>query len=158
MAPQLESAYLELDEMFQTLKNISQGPTGNKEAFEKALISLNEQFQKILTRIEEQLQSLTSEDQHDDWIKLTVMKCSLIYEEGKIHLSAEKFAEAKEEMKKSLAVLIGVEADPFVCYLHMRIVNHLGFILSKLEDFGTAKIFLERILVIDVPENVVSFT
>lgn len=72
------------------------------------------------------------------------MKASIIYEKAKILLSENLLSPSKTLLEESLDLIKDFSDHPKVAFLHMRVVNHLTYVLSRLGFLQEAKVLLLR--------------
>lgn len=162
MAESLESSFAdELQVYFNDLKTHSMSyklglsqPSNGDEMQNP----LHKQFNLILSKIEEVLGKFTPNNNNskpliitilakhnkdsEEHLKIISMKASIIYEKAKILLAENLLAESKTLLEEALDIIKDYSEHPKVAFLHMRIVNHLTYVLSRLGQLQEAKQFL----------------
>ncbi|ERL94412.1 uncharacterized protein LOC109535069 isoform X1 [Dendroctonus ponderosae] len=103
---------------------------------------LHQQFELILTKIEETLAKQHKDS--EEYLKVISMKASIIYEKAKILLSENLLTPSKTLLEESLELIKDFSDHPKVAFLHMRVVNHLTYVLSRLGFLQEAKELLLR--------------
>lgn len=118
---------------------------------------LHKQFNLILSKIEEVLGKFTPNNKlnsltitilakhnkdSEEHLKIISMKSSIIYEKAKILLAENLLTESKTLLEEALDIIKDHSEHPKVAFLHMRIVNHLTYVLSRLGQLQEAKQFL----------------
>ncbi|XP_050307851.1 KIF-binding protein-like isoform X1 [Anthonomus grandis grandis] len=103
---------------------------------------LHKQFSLILAKIDEVLANQNKES--EEFLKIISMKASIIYEKAKILLSENLLPECRDFLKESLDLIKGHSDHPKIAFLHMRIVNHLTYVLSRLGSLDEAEEMLVK--------------
>ncbi|XP_017784357.1 PREDICTED: KIF1-binding protein homolog isoform X2 [Nicrophorus vespilloides] len=157
MAALSEATCKELEDLFENLKKTSQKPEVLKhDAGDKTQQNLlQEMFVSLQTRLDEIFATVK---ETEGQTKVLAMKSSLFYENAKIKLTVDDFAASKENLDKALEIIKDYITDPFMVYLHLRIINHLAFTLSKLGDYEKAKELLEEITTLEAKPDVIIYS
>lgn len=161
MAESLESTFAdELQVYFNDLKTHSMSyklGLSQQSIGDEMQNPLHKQFNLILSKIEEVLGKFTPNLKSKSLIitilakhnkdseehqKIISMKASIIYEKAKILLAENLLAESKTLLEEALDIIKDYSEHPKVAFLHMRIVNHLTYVLSRLGQLQEAKQFL----------------
>lgn len=75
----------------------------------------------------------------EEYLKIISMKASIVYEKAKIMLSENLLSDSQILLEEALALIKDYSEHPKVAFLHMRIVNHLTYVLSRLGQLEEAK-------------------
>ncbi|KAL1505558.1 hypothetical protein ABEB36_005099 [Hypothenemus hampei] len=103
---------------------------------------LQAQFSSLLTKLEE---NLGQHNKHSpEYTKIISMKASIIYEKAKILLSENLLLESQTLLEEALEVIAEYSEHPQMAFLHMRIINHLTYVLCCLGHLQEAKELLIR--------------
>ncbi|CAG9762907.1 unnamed protein product [Ceutorhynchus assimilis] len=103
---------------------------------------LQKQFGLVLGKIEEIL--IKSSKDSEEYVKLMSMKTSIIYEKAKILLAENLLPESLKLLEEALDLIKDLEEHPKIAFLHMRIVNHMTYVLSRLGQLDQAKEMLTK--------------
>lgn len=81
----------------------------------------------------------------DAFYRLLAMRNSIVYEEAKGRMLRDDTVVSEELLEKTLNEIHGHREHPQVVFLHLRVVNHLAYILSKKGELQKAQQLLEEV-------------
>ncbi|KAJ8957612.1 hypothetical protein NQ314_006515 [Rhamnusium bicolor] len=145
-----------LDDLKQQFQNIKAKSTNNdKEASEKMMEDsgdgntkdenlLENQFSLIVSKLDKVLSTIKKGS--GNYLKVLSMKASIFYEKAKIALTNSLFEKSKEYLEDSLNLIQEYAMENQITFLHLRIVNYLSYVLSRLGKLEEAKVLLEKVI------------
>lgn len=139
------SIFEELTTLFDDLKKIHHGEDKQQDSGD---MNQNPQatqinVDKIITRIDEVLTNSSKDD--TNYVKILAMKSSLLYEKAKLLLSLEDVHGCQKNLEEALEIISNYSENSQIVYLHLRLMNHLAYVISKQGDLVKSKDILDTI-------------
>ncbi|KAK4887643.1 hypothetical protein RN001_003914 [Aquatica leii] len=103
----------------------------------------NTHFKALVESLDNTLNAFS--EKNDEYVKILSMKVSVMYEQSKILMLLENFQASTQLLQNALELTRDFVNHPKIAFLHMRLTNHLAYLLSKAGNLEESSKLLESV-------------